>query len=512
VAAHILTVDTQVANGEVIDHTATNARGEVAFLPFGSEAGPRDVLRVAFRCTSDAGLFPPQRARAQDACLVLGVRADEKPVPEAPPAAKPPAPRVPYSVTMITGNDRVPLEVLADSTAGFMRTGVCVLDLSSVTGSPAQFTLEFHAPSGFARAPRVLRIEPNVLPVEQAKTVDREVHTGRGRPDQRLTLDVPGLRFGDGGFVKVEVAGSAFAEWEQRERLIDAAPGDQVYELDAERGEIVFGNGINGAIPPDGMPIYVSYGVSGGAAGNAARGKSWVVRGVSGIFGVNPDPVSGGADAFDDSSRRREARRRVREDHALITSKDIEAAALALPHLEVARAVVLPSSERASSAGSVTLVVMRHRGADARSEDAEPARWLRAIERHLSARMMLGSRLVVRAPKYVDFTVRVRAEAAPSRDPDTIASEIRKAIAQRLVLVDPTGRAKVRELGVGVSRRDIAAWARGVAGVRRLAEIVLFDADGRAVDRLDVPPRGLPRIDLAGSNITGARATTGRGA
>jgi predicted phage baseplate assembly protein len=431
---------------------------------------------------------------------------------QAIPAIRSETRRVPYSVTMIAGNRRVPLEVVADSTHGFMRTGVCVLRLSSVPGSPSRFALEFRAEYGFARAPRVLRIEPNVLPVEQAKAVDREVHTGTGLPDQRLMLDVPGLRFGDGRFIKVEVAGASFDEWDPCERLSDAGPDDRVYEIDAAQGAIVFGNGLNGAMPPAEAQIYISYGVSEGAAGNAARGKSWIVRGVSGIFGINPDAISGGTDAFDDSIRRREARRRVREDHALVTSPDIQNAALALPDLEVARAFVVPPSAGGARADIVTLIVMRARGPDASGGDEESPRWLAAIQRRLSHRMTLGSRLVVRAPKYVDFTIRARADAVDSRDPVAVAGEIRSEIAQRLVLVDPGGHGKVRDFGVGLSRRDIAAWIRAVPGVQRITEVSVLDGNGHAVDPLDVPPRGLPRIDLAASSIDVTRRTRGRGA
>jgi predicted phage baseplate assembly protein len=511
IAGQIVSVQTQRADGSVIDHTTTNARGEVAFLPFGPSAGPGDVLRLAFHCTGHDGLFPTQPAGAEDPCLVLGVRVDTKLQHQVPLAAQSGMTRIPYSVTMIAEGRRTGLEIVADSTNGFLRTGVCVLRLSPVSACPPHFSLEFRAQAGFPRPPRVLRIEPNVLPIEQARRIDREVHPGTGLPDQRLTLDVPGLRFGDGADIEVEVAGaSSFGRWEPCERLADAGPHDRVYEVDTARAAIAFGNGINGATPPAGALVYVSYGVSDGAAGNVAAGKSWVVRGVRGVFGVNRDPIVGGADAFGDADRRREARRRVQQDHPLVTPADIQAAALALADLEVARAFVVPPPGGGSRPDIVTLVAMRARTPDVDGSEPESGRWLAAVARRLSLRVMLGSRLVVRAPKYVDFTVRVRVEATATRDPDAISGDIRRTIEQQLVLADATGRLKVREFGVGVSRRDIAAWIRRVPGVRRVAEVALVDDQGRDVDRLEVPQRGLPRIDLVGSRIEAVRAVQGR--
>lgn len=511
VAGRIVAVRTLLARGGVVDHTATNARGNVAFLPFGDAAGPREVLQIDVACSSEAGLLPTEIARPTDARLVLGIRVDPAVAPVMAEAAPPGRPGTPaYTVEMLAGGVRIPLEVVADSTARFTRTGACVLALSGVPGSPAKFTLELRAPAGFPRPPRVMRIDLNVVPVEQGATVDREVHAGTGGPDQQVLLDVPGLRFGDGAAFRVEIAsGGVPMEWARCERVADAGPADAVYELDAARGRVTFGNGVNGRVPPAGEAIYISYPVCAGAAGNAAPGKRWEVRGVSGVYGVNLDPVDGGADAATDEDRRRAARRRARDDHALVTAADIETAALALPALEVARARVL--APRRPRDGRLILVAMRSRSpAETEADTPESSRWLAAVQRRLAQRLPLGLRLVVNGPQYVDFAVRLHIESAPSRDPAEVAGKVRAALAQRLILADAAGHARVREFGVGVSRRDVASWARGVSGVSRLLETVLVDAGGHAVDSVQVPPRGLPRIDLAASDITVARSSAGR--
>ena len=66
VPGRIQRLETRLANGGTIDHTATNARGGTPFLPFGESAGPRDVLLLTFR-----GLFETQKG----ALWPIGIRA-----------------------------------------------------------------------------------------------------------------------------------------------------------------------------------------------------------------------------------------------------------------------------------------------------------------------------------------------------------------------------------------------------------------------------------------------------
>ena len=96
------------------------------------------------------------------------------------------------------------------------------------------------------------------------------------------------------------------------------------------------------AVPPAEAQIAVSYAVSEGRGGNTAGNRKWVIRGVSGLFGVNPDPITGGEDPSGWLEQRRKARLAIKDAHALVNAVDIEEAARALPGLEVARARMLP--------------------------------------------------------------------------------------------------------------------------------------------------------------------------
>ena len=256
----------------------------------------------------------------------------------------------------------------------------------------------------------------------------------------------------------------------------------------------------------------VTYSVSDGDEGEVARNRKWKVAGFPGEFGVNPDPISGGAPITEWIDQRREARRSSRDDHALVSSDDIATAALELPLLEVARAWVPEPDDHAPRTGVVTLVALRSRpGGKEPEEPPETSRWLTAIRRSLTARIPLASRLVVIAPRYVEFSINAQVETDAGRNPDVIKKNIEDALQQRLALVESPKGMQPRQPGVPVTLRDVAAWIRSIDGVKRVIELQLQGADGKNVEKeIAVPRDGLPRWNFAGSTIEVRRPENGR--
>lgn len=472
VPGSIQRLETRLAGVRVIDQTATNDRGGPAFLPFGESAGRRDVLAMTFRCRGESGLL-------KGALWPIGVRADGADSASTQPNGC----HTPLAATMVVGGKRVPLRIAYDSTSGLLATGVLLLDLDGVTDSPREFTIELRAPRGGVRPPRLRRIEPNVLPIVQGHTITSEPHDMTGLPDCSFTLQEPGLRFAAGAEpVAIEEPGGRNV-WTRCDRLSDRGPDEHVFTLDAAKGIITFGNGVNGAMPVAGTQFLASYAVSDGERGNVARNRRWRVTGVEGIFGVNLDPVAGGASSATSTDQRRAARLRS-HDHALVSSDDIVKAAKDLPLLDVARAFVLPPAAKEPRTGAITLVAMRANGDETR-------RWLDAVRRPLAARMPLATRLVVTAPSYAPLFIVATLVAQPGRNPGTIKNDAALALAQRLA---PLGW----HPGVPVTRRDVAAWLRAVDGVQEVVDVRL---NGGTANELPVARGGLPRLDLGRTNI-----------
>lgn len=515
VAGRVRRLAARLADGRVIDYTAINQRGGPAFQPLGATAGAHDVLVVEFECRGDDGLFPPQRTDGDGACWPIGVRADEpltgdSAEPGSRFAAAGLTPRVgSLTATLVTATQRVPLAIVSDSSHGLLRTGVLLLDVSAVQDSPRNFAIELRSARGFERPPRLLRIEPNVLPIVQGYTVADEVHRATGDPDWNFQLDVPGLRFAPfESPVKIELRDpdtNRRSEWRPA-RLASSGPDAPVFEFDTATARVTFGNGVNGRVPPQSSTMLATYGVSDGDQGNVAANRKWRVLGFLGSFGVNIDAVADGMAPTDWIDERREARRRSRDDHALVSSEDIESAALALPLLEVARAWVLMPDDKAPRTGTVTLVAMRARTSEGEAGSTpETPRWLAAIRRRLVAKMPLATRLIVTGPRYIEFSISATIDVAAGRDPADIKVAVERELRTRLALVGATARRP----GLPVTKRDLTPWIRLVDGVQRVAMLRLLLGSRTDVDEIKVPRNGLPRFNLAGSTLEMKRAGSG---
>lgn len=505
---------TRAATGSMTDHTSTNERGGLPFFPFGGNAGLRDVLALTFECRDSSGLFGKDRSGAAGACWPIGVIA--APLLGGAAAAGSSATdepsRSPLRAILVTDQDRIDVTVASDTTKGFLSSGVILLDLDRVRSSPRQFTIELYSPTGFSRPPRVLRVEPNVIPILQGQTITQQSDESRGLPDWEFVLSDPGLRYGNGEEpVKLEIAdGGGLALWQRCDAFSDRGPDENVYEIDVVTGTITFGNGVNGRIPPAGSQAVVTFSVSDGEEGHVPRNRKWRVAGFAGVFGVNPDPITDGAGIPGLVEDRREARRRSRNDRALVSAEDIAKAARDLPLLEVARAWVPAPPDGAPRTGVVNLVAMRSRpSADEPEQVPETDRWLNAIRRTLSPRMPLGSRLAVTAPRYVEFTISVVLEVHPGREPSAVKETVEKELRKRLALVESAGSTP-RQAGSDVTQRDVGAWLRAMDGVARVVELEMRLLDGTTVDEVVVPRNGLPRCLFGRNTIEVRRATRRR--
>ena len=194
-----------------------------------------------------------------------------------------------------------------------------------------------------------------------------------------------------------------------------------------------------------------------------------------------------------------------------MSSNDIVAAAKALPMLEVARAWVPVPDEKSPRMGVVTLIAMRSRPEGKEPEQPpETPLWLEGIRSQLAPRVPLGTRLVVKAPRYVEFTIHAVLESEPGRDVAGIKSDVENALQQRLRLVDSPAGVSTRQPGIPLTRRDVAAWLRMVDGVRRVVDLQLRGASRKNTDTIVVPRSGLPRWNSSQSTIEVNRPQTGR--
>ena len=412
------------------------------------------------------------------------------------------------SAELVTGDERIRLPIASDSTCGLLTTGSVLLDVDAVATAASEFTIELRAAGGFPRPPRIFRMDLNVIPITQSRAITNEVHLATGEPDWSFVLKTPGLQFAAGAepiALSVLDATGQYA-WRRCERLSDMGPADAVFEFDPVANRVTFGNGVNGRIPQPASQVLASYAVSDAEAGAVARNRKWQVVGLEGVYGINLDPIVGGARSQGLDDLRRDARWRSRADHALVTADDIAAAALGLPLLEVARAWVTAPSVAMPQTGAITLVAMRSRPSGReQGQVPETKRWLNAIRNALLARIPLGTKLVVAAPRYSPFSIQATLEAQPRFSPDAVQARVDSVLRTRLALDGATAR----KPGVSFAERDVNAWMRMIEGVKRVVDLKLLDANGKDATEIRVQTGGLPRWDYTQSRLDVVRPGAG---
>jgi predicted phage baseplate assembly protein len=122
-----------------------------------------------------------------------------------------------------------------------------------------------------------------------------------------------------------------------------ATATSKAYALDAESGEIRFGDGFTGMRPPRGATIVVSYAYGGGQQGVVGIGA--INKGPTlpaGIQVTNPAPTWGGSDAETVADAEFRIPRWLRHRDRLVTEEDFREIAWATPGVVLGRVEVLP--------------------------------------------------------------------------------------------------------------------------------------------------------------------------
>lgn len=536
--ARLVNVETRLSNGRILNRKESNDRPGAGYYPFGEEADAGDRFMLTF----EGSLLAPENLDSRTALLSLGVRVSPE-NPAAPATSDPDdfpvRTRSPLSrqlvATLLDGQFRYALPVKKDGSNGFLRTGAILLDLSKVPEKVGpRFTIEIESRgSGLVGPPRIFCIKPNVLPVVQQVTRPLTVSAwGRdGIPDQLLELEENGILYpqpavvdhphdglnAEQGEGNPTVPGLRVRlgrdEWKYTDALSECGPEDQVFSFDPSTRQLRFGNGINGKTPPKDADLQVEYATTDGLAGNLPAGFGWTVSGIGGIFGINEDPTTGGAAALDLQQLRQLARQKAWRTDAIVTSPDLENAALALADLRVARAEALPMPDMeahcAALFGTRTLVVLKARPAG--SEIVENSRWLAEVHRELAPRLPLGERLRVVEPDYAPLRIKATLLARSGYDPNTIEADALRMLEMLFTLIPAVPGGEVWPLGRPVELLDIKARLRNIDGVAGVKDCELDWGDSSSpAGQPKGSKRFLPLWQGGQSRITVERISVGR--
>ncbi len=302
-------------------------------------------------------------------------------------------------------------------------------------------------------------------------------------------LEVEGLRLRrDRGKRVTEV----WVGWESRPHLRASTPGDRHYVLDRGTGQMRFGDGDRGRVPPLGADILArEYRSGGGSTGNVAKGTiEQLLAGIPGVDAAfNPRPAEGGADEETLASVRHRGPRSLRHRGRALLPADYEVMAQeASPAVAVARAKAGRDPDGRQRPGWVTLTIIP------RSDEPRPmpSFGLREkVRRHLEARtdatLAAAAGVSVVGPDYLP--VEVEATVVPI-DPGAagdVAASAQEAVAVFLhpLVGGPQGNGW--PAGRDLFLSDLCAALERARGVDYASEVKLFKGSRLMGESVSVP-------------------------
>ncbi len=383
---------------------------------------------------------------------------------------------------------------------------------------------------------RLLWAGINAMTVLQREPVVSEVQgDGTGETDQVRQLAHPPVLMET---VRVHVSNpdGEMKEWQRVDDLHAAPPEVQPYKLrqlsveaaaierdsanvftiDPESGKLSFGDGLRGRRPPAGAKIRVSYDRSNGLAGNVARGAINTCPALPEYKVSNPVPAWGGAPSEDVTEAQKQIPRFIQHRDRLVTVADFEAITLRTPGVQIGRIEVLPAfnpdlapDAPGNAPGAVTLMLVPTLD-PAHSDAPEPDRlFMDTVCRHLDARRLVTTELILRGPDYRDIWIGIGIElladgSAGAVVRDAVSKRIREFLAplhagglsepELLANPDFSGVQKGWPLRRAVSAAELMAVASRARGVRYVRSVKLAGTDGVEWPEIQMHSLQLPRI------------------
>jgi len=474
------------SQNQVVDDTrAFTLDGSVTFQVQGTmAASPVGVVGSSYfyvRCRFDAGSY--------DAAPVLQSPAfNGVPCVQAVPSTMSYAINAGVAVTYGTGappksGDLVSLSLTLDPLKNITQ-----LSIGPVSATQPQFEiLQYQAPSATAKG---------LLCTDGAF-----LGFGNGSPCQRATLaEAPVEPF---GFRLYTLENGEWREWELRADFDASTRKDWHVVLDSTAGTVTFGNGEKGRVPPVGSEIFALGLATTAAGGNLAAGiinqladsphnraalydpaavpDGWTrLQGELGAI-TNPLAACGGAAAETVSHAAGRADQLVESSGRAVTLADYERLAAQTPGTRIARVTAIanlhPSFPCYLAPGMITVIVLPYLPQG--SPSPTPG-LLGAVRSYLRARRVIGTRVEVVGPTYLEVAVQATVQSKTGSNQVNLQQAIITALNNFLdpLVGGPDGTGW--PFGRDVYRSEIMKVIGTVAGVDYIVSMALLADGGQA--------------------------------
>jgi predicted phage baseplate assembly protein len=296
-------------------------------------------------------------------------------------------------------------------------------------------------------------------------------------------------------------------------------PANQyAFLLDAEAGQITFGDGAHGARPPELAIVRADYDYSVGSLGNVGVSTINTSPVLPQGFSVdNPIRTWGGADAETASDGEKQISRYLQHRDRLVTAYDFTAITLRTPGVQIGRVEVLPnfhpdlsSGSGGDAAGVITLMLIPEYDPVNPKAPSPANDFLNTVCAYLDTRRLITSEIFLRGPEYVGIWISIGIQVLPGASAGPVYNAVKAQIQSFLAPTaggvqqlpdDPstlfnapqTQAANGWPLGKSVIALEIMAQAGRVAGVDYVQPVLLAQ-NGAAAAQIDIEGLQLPQI------------------
>jgi Baseplate J-like protein len=304
---------------------------------------------------------------------------------------------------------------------------------------------ELHFDSGSSDGPKftVLAYHPASAWIAGSLTIEA-VLAGSATGEPFLKIPLRDAPIDESSFQLFSLEDSSWRNWEQRDDLAASTRRDAHFQLDSSQGELHFGDGERGYVPPGGSMLLATYRATLADAGNVDAGQITrlydslhnraligdVAAVADSLTVTNPFPADGGA-AQETLAHTIGRGIELREAHLrAVTVDDFETIARETAGTQIARvkakANLYPSLDCVSAPGVVTVIVVP----DMPGPRPQPSPGLlRRVGQRLERRRIVGTRVMIVGPDYLEVVVRARVKAFPGTNRNRLRDEIERSLA-----------------------------------------------------------------------------------
>ncbi len=374
---------------------------------------------------------------------------------------------------------------------------------------------------------RFLWIGINAATVSQRTKVTNEVlGEGTGEPDQVFKISrAPIVPHSVRMFV---TNGDLTEEWTEIDDLFAAgaeisapdsrqppgaktpkAKSAKVFTVNAESGEIKFGDGMHGQRPPLKAKISVSYDYGAGIAGNVGVGAintSAILP--AGLKVLNPVRTWGGADSETVLDGERQIKSYLQHHERLVTKNDFKTIVLRTPGVLIGRVEIIPTfnpdfspNEPGDAPGAVTVMVIPKY--DSKQPDAPvPDRlFLDTVCRYLDERRLVTTEVFLRGAVYKQIWISVGINVVAEKSVAEVREAVKKSLFEFLAPLDPafdllgtSDKNNGWRLRKPVNAKELLSEVSRVSGVMFVNNVLLAEGNNAASEQVAMNGLELPRV------------------